>query len=115
MAQQTAGPANAALPTEKVIVTAPKQVREAVIRDFIKSYAAPSPMIGKIARADLPGCGRPAAGIHQADDPADKADRHHGWGARGRYPNISAQDLAGLGMSAGIGHGNSLQNVSDST
>lgn len=59
LAQQTAGPANPALPTEKVIVTAPKQVREAVIRDFIKSYAAPSPMIDKIARWREPIC--PAA------------------------------------------------------
>jgi hypothetical protein len=39
-----------ALPTEKIIVTAPRVVPDATISDFIKSYAAPSPLIGKIAR-----------------------------------------------------------------
>jgi hypothetical protein len=52
LAQQATVTANSpdALPTERIIVTAPKLVPDEVVRDFIKSYAAPSPLIGKIAR-----------------------------------------------------------------
>lgn len=35
---------------ESVIVTAPKRLPDAVINDFVRSYTAPSDMIGKIAR-----------------------------------------------------------------
>ena len=69
LAQQATVTANSpdALPTEKVIVTAPRLVPDTVIRDFIKSYAAPSPLIGKIARWREPIC--PAAvGLPEAYD-----------------------------------------------
>jgi hypothetical protein len=38
------------LPTEKVIVSAPKLVPDAVLHDFIQAYTAPSPASGKVAR-----------------------------------------------------------------
>lgn len=36
--------------TESVIVTGQKQVPEEIIRDFVKSYAAPAPGLGKMAK-----------------------------------------------------------------
>jgi hypothetical protein len=47
-AQPAAAPSS--LPTEKVIVTAPKEVPEEVIKGFVKSYAAPAPALGRMAK-----------------------------------------------------------------
>jgi hypothetical protein len=47
-AQPAAAPTS--LPTEKVIVTAPKAVPEEVIKGFVKSYAAPAPALGRMAK-----------------------------------------------------------------
>ena len=47
LAQQ---PALQSLPTEKVTVTAPSQIPDVVLHDFIKSYTAASPASGKVAR-----------------------------------------------------------------
>jgi hypothetical protein len=45
-----AGAQNQSLPTENVIVNADKLAPDAVLHDFIKSYTAPSPASGKVAR-----------------------------------------------------------------
>jgi hypothetical protein len=45
-----ASPACAQIPTEKVIVTAPKAVADATLHDFISSYTAPSRASEKVAR-----------------------------------------------------------------
>jgi hypothetical protein len=47
LAQQ---PAPQSVPTEKVIVTAPGLIPDAILHDFIRSYTAASPASGKVAR-----------------------------------------------------------------
>ena len=61
MAQSPAQP----LPTEKVIVTAPGLIPDAILHDFIKSYTAASPASGKAARWRIGACPI-TAGLPQA-------------------------------------------------
>jgi hypothetical protein len=51
---QTAAPPSPAI--ENVIVTAPKQRPEKALDDFIITHAAPTPLLGKIARWKAPIC-----------------------------------------------------------
>jgi len=47
---QTTGPNQSRSPTESVTVTAPRQVPEATINEFVKTYAQPSAALGKLAK-----------------------------------------------------------------
>lgn len=66
IAAQSPSQSQRSLPTENVIVTAPKPVPDALLRDFVKSYTQVSLASGKIARWRMGVCpvvtGLPAAG-----------------------------------------------------
>ena len=49
-AQTTETPNHSGSPTENVTVTAPRPATEAIIKDFVKTYAQPSAALGKLAK-----------------------------------------------------------------
>jgi hypothetical protein len=50
MAQEVSSPSHLAAPTENVTVDESKRAQDQILHDFIKSFTAPSPASGKVAR-----------------------------------------------------------------